>query len=623
MDLRQYLQVFWRRKVVIASTILLGAVVAGLFQQTVRPTFSATTELLLLPRDPSERVSESPGGPFDLQRYVSAQVSVLQSRETAQVAAAMLPGVEPEQVLAAVTAKEDAASDIVFVTATDPSAQRAAQIANAVAEGYIATRRESDVQSLRNAAQEIGIQLDALSVRLDELRRQAATQDAAVAADLEAANLQFTSLYGRQQDLLIDSTLKRGEARVIEPAIPPLTPDGTSLPVAIALGALLGAMVGLAFAYVRDQFDDRLRSTEEVEQLTGLPVLTEIPVDARLSDRDVLASDAAPMGAVAEAFRSLRTGVSFLGVDEPIRRVLVTSAVPGEGKTFVATHFAAACAQAGFRTVLVSADLRRPRLESYFHLDEALPGLTHVLSVPRAVAAADAEPASVDQVRTALERAIQPTGTADLFVVPSGPCPPNPAEMLASPRMADILLLLEQSFDLVVLDTSPVVPVADALALAPTVGNVLLVTSHRTSRRREVQYMTRAVGRTNARVLGLAVNRASKGRGATKGYGTEAVAHVEAEAPAPQLGLQDGQRQPAAEPARSVPRVAENGSSAASLSDPEGLVVVGRHVAPSTDSLNTQSQVGWPAVPVQKHKPRGATIEATQLDPQARPTRAP
>ena len=530
MDLRQYLQIAWRRKVFILLGIAIGAALAFWLQSTARPSYSATAQLLLLPRDPNERVTDGPGGPFDMSRYVAAQVSILESGETAETAAATLGGdLSAGDVRGAVSAEADDASDIVFVTATSESPEQAAAIANAVSESYIENRRAAQVESLRNAADEIGTQLDALDDRIADLRDQAG-DNAVVAADLEAANLQYTSLYGRQQDLLIDSTLKRGEAQVIEPASAPSTPDGRSLPVTLVLGGLLGGLVGLGIAYLRDQVDDRLRSSEEVEQLTGLPVLAEIPVDTKLSGRDVLAHEAAPMGAVAESFRALRTGVSFLGIDDPIARVLVTSAVPGEGKTFVAANFAASCAQAGFRTVLVSADLRRPRIEAYFPHDASLPGLTQVITARVPALDPSAPAPAMSALESILDTAVQPTAHKDLFLLPSGPCPPNPAEMLASPRMAEVLLLLQQSYDITVLDTSPVGPVADALALAPTVGNVLLVTSQRRSRRREVERMIRAVARTNARVLGVALNRAGSGRKA-KGYGTDGGSTVYGDVP--------------------------------------------------------------------------------------------
>jgi succinoglycan biosynthesis transport protein ExoP len=509
VELRHYLTLLRRRKLIVLSLVLLGGVIAGLAHAAQTPQYSTTAQLLLLPNDPSERVTDTPSGPFDAGRYAAAQVTVLLSQEVAQGAAEVVPGVTASEVRAALRVTPVPDSDVLTLTATDPEPARAAAIANAVAETYVEQRRVEDVEALQLAAQQIGAQLLTLQQRLADLRQQASgSMDAAVQADLAAANVQYATLFARQQDLLVDSSLKRGEAQVVDPARTPLVPDGLSPSTAVALGVLLGGLLGLGAAWLREQFDDRLRLREEMESATGLPVLGELPLDSWSSRHPWdIATEVDPHSAVAEALRSLRTNVSFLGIEDPVRRVLVTSAMPGDGKTFVAVNLAAAFAQAGLRTVVVSADLRRPRMEEYFELPSGAPGLTTCLAPDRG--RRSTAPADPDRMRARLLSALQPTAVAHLVLLPSGPLPPNPSEVLSSSNMDALLDVLDTEFDMVVVDTSPVLAVADAAVLAAKVGKVLLVASAKSSRRREMERMTTVLDRTPADVLGVVLNRAS------------------------------------------------------------------------------------------------------------------
>jgi uncharacterized protein involved in exopolysaccharide biosynthesis len=172
-----------------------------------------------------------PSTPFDARRYAAAQVTVLLSQDVARRAAAGLPDITAAELRQALTVEPVPDSDVITITATHPSPEQAAAVANATAEAYIEQRRESDVQALQLAAEQIGQQLDLLQARLTELRRQAGSNPgAAVEADLAAANVQYSTLFARQQDLLVDSSLKRGEAQLVDPALAPSSPDGLSLP---------------------------------------------------------------------------------------------------------------------------------------------------------------------------------------------------------------------------------------------------------------------------------------------------------------------------------------------------------------------------------------------------------
>ena len=272
-------------------------------------------------------------------------------------------------------------------------------------------------------------------------------------------------------------------------------------------------MLGVAAAYAREQLDDRVRSREEVQRLTGLPILAELPVDRAATSRPTyLATVDRPLDPLAEAARSLRTNVGFLGLDRPIRRLAITSALPGEGKSLVAANLAAAYAQTGHRTVLVSADLRRPSLESLFAVGRTT-GLSDAFSYVAPKADSDES-----WIEALVRRHVVSTRVEDLYLLPAGTPVPNPSELLSSNRMDDLLDALSHAFDMVIVDTSPILSVADAAALSTKVGDVLLVASMPTTRRRTLTRLVEATEATHARVLGVALNRISTGIVAYGGY---------------------------------------------------------------------------------------------------------
>jgi Mrp family chromosome partitioning ATPase/capsular polysaccharide biosynthesis protein len=517
VELRNYLQVVRRRRWLIVYCCLLGlaaGAAAGLLRE---PVYQATATVLLQPNDPAERVTPDPGGYFDPDRYAATQVSLLSGREVLEQAARRLD-VSARQLQRSVTVSVGSSSGVVLVAARDGRPERASQLANVLAETYIENRRRTEVEGLQRAAEQIDAQLEGLTARIATLRQDPAApgRDAA----LEAANLQYTSLFVRQQDLLIDSSLKRGGADLVAPATRPSSPMGVSAVTASALGGLLGLMLGLGGAFLRDHLDDRIRSRTEVEELTGYPVLADLPVDRLSAKRpDRLAMHDEPLGLFAEATRTLRTSISFLGIEEPVRRIMVTSALPGEGKTLVAANLAVAFAQSGIRTLLVSADLRRPRLETMLGHERSVDGLSTVLGAGGGgLGRPHPSHTDTEDVRTALHHALQVTDVPNLVFLPAGLAPPNPAELLGSHRMDVVLQQCEEAFDVVVLDTTPVLPVTDAAALAGKAGSVLLATLAGTSRRRALERMVAVMRLTDAQVLGVVLNRVTTERSLAHAY---------------------------------------------------------------------------------------------------------
>lgn len=507
MDLKTYWRVLrphaWIVLLALAAGVLLGSGLHALRFEA----WSADAEVLLRPDDPAERVGEGRRGDVDPDRNAAAQEVLVTSRSVLLAVVRSVPDTTVDELRDSIQADTDEQAALLTITALADSPRRAQVLANATAEAYIETRRLQDVVNLQAAAGRIGEQLDVLERRIEELRAdQDAAPGAAAPADLEAANLQYTSLFTQQTDLLIESTLKRGQAELVNPAELPTSPLGLSRPALAGLGALALGSLAIGLLLLRDRLDDRVRLAEEVPLLVDLPVLAELPVDpAALRGSDQLAPHRDPFGRLAEALRTLRTAVSFLGLERPVERLLVTSAVPGDGKTLVASSLAAAFAQTGVRTAVVNADLRRPRAEEYFPGADEVAGVTGLL-----IAARHTE--SVEELR-ALVRASLVASPLDpnLWLLPAGALPPNPAELLASDLFARVLDALQSEVDLVVIDCSPVLPVTDAAALARHATHVLLVAGAGRTRRAALVRTVEVLRTTPADVLGVVLNRTSDG----------------------------------------------------------------------------------------------------------------
>lgn len=263
----------------------------------------------------------------------------------------------------------------------------------------------------------------------------------------------------------------------------------------VAVAAVLGIVLGLLAAFLRDHFDRWLRTREEVEAAFGLPVIGQIPFrKARARDERRVFWSHFDEG--AEAFRALRANLQYLAVRRPLRTILVTSASPEQGKTTVAANLAVAIARSGASTVVIEGDLRRPRLNDAFGVAPSGGGLTSVL-----VGRADVEEALVDVPFPEGEGGERRDGSVSLL--PSGPLPPNPSELLSSAQMTGLLDRLAASHDFVLIDSPPLLLVADGLELARVVDGVVLVVRRNRASADEAQELRAVVERLGVNLVGV------------------------------------------------------------------------------------------------------------------------
>ena len=284
-------------------------------------------------------------------------------------------------------------------------------------------------------------------------------------------------------------------------AEPPELPDSPSSPATlrnVALGLAAGLALGGAAAVLRGRLDRSVKDVAEAVDLAGAPVMGTIVFDPAMAKQQNTLRGGDHRA--AEAYRQLRNNLQFLNVDEPVTAIMVSSALPSEGKTTVVVNLGLALAAAGQKVTIVEADLRRPRVTRYLGMVSGV-GLTNILTGS----------ATLDDV-------VQRYGPDGLSVIAAGPTPPNPGELLASASMASLVQKLRGQNDFVLIDAPPLLPVADSSGLAVHVDGVLLSVRYGRTRKDQLERAVDTVERVGARTLGLILNMVPPRADAVSGY---------------------------------------------------------------------------------------------------------
>lgn len=517
-DLRSHLAVIARRRwlVIWVTVLFVGvALVASLIPE---PRYRVRARVMTTGVNDPVAMIFGANEPGNLDRQASGQAALLSSSTmrfaVSRAYTGSLPSGDVFRVDVSTIEGGDSrvTSSIVELSLVSTDPRGAAGLVNTYAETYVEFRRAQDIETLAQTKGQLQALLSENEQKIAELRapvteleqqlgepgadvdRILAQRDVA----LENVQPQLAPLereVDRIQTTLSDFNLgvelaAGGGAEVLSSAFVPDTPVTPNVPLNIAVGLVVGIFVGSALAFVRDYFDDSVKSKDALDKATGVSTLGLIPKVGGTEHE--LVTVASPTAPAAEAFRLLRTSVKFLGVERQVRVVQVTSPSPGEGKTMVATNLAVAFAQAGDRVVLVSADLRRPRMEEVLNVP-LTPGLTAVLigdvTLPQAIQAAD--------------------GVPNLSVLPAGHPPPNPSELLSGERARRLIDVLGQTYDVVVIDCPPVLPVTDSLVMARMVDATLLVTSANKTSKRSLTRAVELLRQVDAPLAGSVLNSAS------------------------------------------------------------------------------------------------------------------
>ena len=376
-------------------------------------------------------------------------------------------------------------------------------LAKSRAESYVRVATSDAVaeraQKALGTGQSIGGLLGSIRATLPpdtaviEITASAGTADGAA----KLANAWIAALAAQVKEL------ETPEGAIAEPAISfvplssaraPYLPSSPNVQTALILAVLAGLALALVYALLRAHFDRRVRTVEQIERLLDAPVIGTIPASPTLEDRQRLVDNEATMDAaevftISEALRELRTNLSYIDVDQPPRVIVVTSSIPGEGKSTLTANLADAIASASANVVVIDCDLRRPMQSTLFSLRGGV-GVTDVLSG-----------------RVALNDALQaPSGNHHLRVLAAGRVPPNPSELLGSRTMKELISALSEVAT-VILDAPPLLSVTDAAVLGTIADGVVITVGAKQVTGEQLDKAYRSVTRVNGKVLGAVLNK--------------------------------------------------------------------------------------------------------------------
>lgn len=457
MELKDYWLTVRRRWRVVVATLVATLALAAAITLQATPQYDSSTRLFISTSE-SDSSSAYTGNLFATQR-VASYADLVGSRQLADQVEDSTGGVVAAQDLRELVEATVVPETVILeITATHPDPEVAAQVAQAYAE------------------------------QLQDLVRELETPQGETRALIKAT--------------IVD------DAEVSDDAVSPQPARN------LALAAVLGLLLGMGLAVARELLDTSLTTSDDIGDVTDAPILGNIASDeaANLAPLTVLSS-ATPW---AEAFRVLRTNMQYVEVDEEQKVIVMTSALPGEGKSTTAINLALTTAMAGQRVVLVEADLRRPLMAGRLGLDGAV-GTTNVLIG-----------------KVSLADALQRYADTGLRVLTCGPIPPNPSELLQSHAMESLLADLRRDFDVIIIDAPPLLPVTDAALLAAQADGAVVVVRHGRTTRDQLQHSLERLEAVDAKALGVVINlapsrknRTGYGYGYGYGYGFESEQEVD------------------------------------------------------------------------------------------------
>lgn len=449
--------------------------------------------------------------------------------------ASQYPGLTVQQLAGEVSSAPRVNTQLFEIDVLDASSGRAASLANAIADTLISKQLQTAQQENKQAQQTIQQDIAATQQQINDVSNKIATLQAQGASRERIGVLQ-NQLSGLQQNYnqwetsLSQLVVAQGQSgdflRVAQPAQPALSPAQPNVKLNTVGGLVAGLLLGMLLAVLFEQLDTHVHSPEELSELLNWTVLGTV-WRSRSTDRREMIN---PQGhdSNAESYRILRTNVGFSGIDSPLRTLMLTSPTPGDGKSTITANLAIFMAKAGKNTLLIDADLRRPTQHEIFNLGADKQGLSNAVLAFSAPASSSNSVAATPQFvvptspdrfpgaslngQAGLQQFIHAVGIPNLRVMPSGPLPPNPSELLDSKAMESLFKALQNcGAEVVIFDTPPILGLSDARILASKVDGVLIVADMMRANKKHLKQVKELLAQSGAHVLGCIMNKQRHG----------------------------------------------------------------------------------------------------------------
>jgi capsular exopolysaccharide synthesis family protein len=461
LDLSDYLDIIRRRKAWIAVSIAVMVLLGGAHFLLAAKTYVSTARVLV------EEINVDPveaGNPVDLE----TEREVVLSTGVARLAKESLGSQQAaSDLLKHVSVEVPGETQVLEISYSGSAPRQAQSGARAFADAYLEYRTQRALDASTSVRQNIESSIEELQAQVAGLTQQIA--DAAPGTDERALALATRSglkaqIAGLREQLAALTGVNTTPGAVIGAPIAPAAPESPSLPIDLGIGMVSGSLIGVVLALLRERTDPRIRGRLDLEETLGVPMLGTVPPVPGWTDADtpMIITKDAPYDPATEGYRLLRTHL-LLAADTAggeAQVAMVSSALPGEGKTSTVANLGVALAYSGKRTILVSADFRRPRLHKFFELPNH-PGLS-----------------DIRKGTISVESALQPTGIENLFVLPSGDTLPGEVELLQPQYLRELAQACLDSvggFDFMIVDSPPILPVADSLAMMPAIDQIIFV----------------------------------------------------------------------------------------------------------------------------------------------------
>lgn len=501
--LRQYSAITVRWLWFLGLSVVIAAVGAYVVSKETRPVYRATTLLIVDQQAPGQ---DTYTGLLASTQLIATYKVLLTEPLVLQKAADQVGGISEGQLQSHVQVTDQAGTQLINLQVDDTDPVRAARLANAIAGAFEQVQQQAATANYVSAQQVFSQQISQTSAQITSLTDQINALQAkdpfnqqipALQQQLNSAQKNFEALQTLYAQLPAQQASVATSTHIFQPATPPTSPDHPRpLRYALVAGAL-GLVLAGCLVFLIELFGNRLHTSEQIEELMGVPVLAAIRAQ-KGANMLLSAPEASRNMRLAASFRALESNLSFIELERPLHTVVVTGAAPGEGKTMTAVNLAISLAQSGKRVLLVDADMRNPQIHNLLGIPNSN-GLSQWLAHRSAPTFVSVFP-----------------DLPNLYVMPAGPCPPNPSQLLGTEQMQQMFKWSigdppgSGNVDMVIVDTPPLGTCVDAALVAGVADGTLLVVDGSRLRAGPILRVRDTLLRANATIIGIVLNRAER-----------------------------------------------------------------------------------------------------------------